>query len=164
MSDEFGFPALIGATFAVSFILYGLMVFVRDLRADWPATRADLLQPWKLVTLTGGEAWLIHGALSYRFADWDVGVSMLMAGITYLAAPWCARAVFYRRWKVVAGVMVMCWLAVDGSYTLWHTAMEHETMRAANFPASAALFWLCGFIWLPRGGLRDIIARRAPLL
>lgn len=161
--SEFDIQTMLGATFAMSFVIYGMIVFCKDIAANWPENRADMLQPWKLVTLTIGTSWLIYGALFYDIADWDIGVSLVMAGLTYLSAPWCARAIIGRRWKMIAGVIIMTWFTVDGSYVLWHNIVGNTMYREANFPASSALYWLCAFIWLPRGSLREIISCRAQL-
>lgn len=130
---------------------------------DWQEWQ-EWRRPWKLFTLGVGLAWLIHGALTLGIGDWDVGVSLIMAGLTYLTAPWCARCVIARRWRALPWVVFWWWLAVDGSYSAWHLLQGNPLYREANFPASSCLFWLCGFIWLPRGSLRQILARRCPLI
>ncbi len=148
---------LVTATFFILYVLHGLRVFLIEYRASWYAYKVDLMQPWKLVTLALGTAWLLWGALTLHIDDWDVGVSLIMAGLTYICAPWCARAVIGRRWSLLAGVTVTCWFCVDGSYNLWHHLVGNVTYRDANFPASMSLFWLCAFIWVPMGSVRDII-------
>lgn len=163
MYSSFNMQTMISSTFAVCFVIYGVIVFVKDFANHFADYRDDLYQPWKLVTLAIGLSWLIYGALFYGIQDWDVGVSIIMAALTYLSAPWCVRAIIGRRWSMVAGVIIMSWLSIDGSYVLWHTFAGNPMIRDANFPASAALYWLCGFIWLPRGSLRDIIFCRAQL-
>lgn len=55
----------------------------------------ELRRPWKLATLAGGMAWLLYGALAHDFADWDVGISLLMGGLTFLCAPWTLRALWF---------------------------------------------------------------------
>jgi hypothetical protein len=161
--DEFNIQTMTLSAFAMGFVIYGFIVFFKDYTANWPDNRADLLQPWKLVTLAIGLSWLLYGALNYDIADWDVGVSLIMAGLTYLSAPWCVRAIIGRRWKMIAGVIIMSWFAVDGSYSLWHNFVGNTMYRDANLPASESLFWLSAFIWLPRGSLKDIITFRARL-
>jgi hypothetical protein len=161
--DEFNGSTLLLSTFAMLYIIHGVSVFVADFRSDWEANMRELRRPWKLVTLAAGFSWLLYGALFYNISDWDVGVSIIMAAIAYVAAPWCARAVIQRKWALWSGVLIMCWFGVDGSYVLWHNLVGNQAYRAANFPASMSLFWLCGFIWLPRGSLREIISCRAAL-
>lgn len=163
MFSEFSIQTMIGGTFAVCYVIYGMIVFGKDISGHWNENAADLRQPWKLSALAIGLSWLLYGALNYGIQDWDVGVSIIMAALTYVSAPWCVRAIIGRRWSLIAGLIVMPWFAIDGSYLLWHTLAGNEMLREANFPASAALYWLCGFIWLPRGSLKDIISCRAQL-
>jgi hypothetical protein len=163
MCDDFILFTGLLVIFAMLYIVHGMSVFARDYMANWKTNRADLRQPWKLVTLTIGTTWLLYGAIHYDIPDWDIGVSMIMASLTYVAAPWCARAVISLKWPLFAGVIIMSWFAVDGAYNLWHTVIGNPTFREANFMASGSLFWLCGFIWLARGSLHDIFAGRALL-
>jgi len=157
MTGESLTEPLLMATFFMLYVLHGLRVFWSDYRQNWDAYTVDLKQRWKLVTLALGTAWLLWGALTLDIDDWDVGVSVIMAGLTYVCAPWCARTVAGRRWHLLAGVIVTCWFCVDGSYTLWHNLVGNTTYRDANFPASLALFWLCAFLWMPFGSVRDIL-------
>ena len=48
----------------------------------------ELFRPWKLFSLACGLGWLIYGALNYDIGDWDIGVSVIMAVLTYLLTPW----------------------------------------------------------------------------
>lgn len=163
MCDDFNIQTLITSTFAMGFIIHGFVVFFKDYAANMADYRSELARPWKLATLAAALSWLLFGALTYGIQDWDVGVSLIMAGLTYVSAPWCVRAIMNRRWSLIAGVIILSWFAIDGSYVLWHTLAGNQMIRDANFPASAALFWLCGFIWLQRGNLKEILSRRAQL-
>ena len=116
----------------------------------------ELRRPWKLVTLAIGLGWLLYGALFYDIGDWDVGVSLIMAGLTYLTAAPSARALLRREWRKLPLIVFWWWFAVDGSYLLWHTAVGNPIYREANFYASTCLYWLCGFIWLPHCGLAEL--------
>lgn len=116
----------------------------------------ELRRPWKLVTFAIGLSWLIYGALFYEIGDWDVGVSLIMAGLTYLTAAPSARALWLRKWRKLPLILFWYWFAVDGSYLLWHTALGNPIYREANFYASSALYWLCGFIWFPRCSLAEL--------
>jgi len=51
----------------------------------------EFLRPWKLFSLAIGLAWLIYGALNYNISDWDVGISLIMALLSYITAPWACR-------------------------------------------------------------------------
>lgn len=117
----------------------------------------EYLRPWKLFSLACGLAWLIWGALTLDIADWDIGVSLIMAGLTYLCAPYSFLAIFkYRGWKPVVLGLFFWWFAVDGSYMAYHLAVGNETYREANFYASTSLYFLCGAIWSPRMSLREM--------
>lgn len=48
----------------------------------------ELIRPWKLVTFCIAMSWLLYGAVFYSILDWDIGVTVLMGGLTYLMAPW----------------------------------------------------------------------------
>ena|SRR5262245_36575099 len=80
-----------------------------------------------------GTALLLLGAWYYDQYDWDYGLSLVMAGITYLTIPrlrWNLLSVFY--W----------WLAVDGSYWLYNMArgVDVNDLRLINFIASSSLY------------------------
>ena len=108
--------------------------------------------------------WLLFGALNYGISDWDVGISILMGGLTYLCAPWSVRtilAALRRRspgwvFRLVTALFV-AWIVVDGIYVLYHTLMGNEMFRIENLYASAALYFLAGSIWLYRGSLREFL-------
>ncbi|RQW82132.1 MAG: hypothetical protein EHM79_18915 [Geobacter sp.] len=52
----------------------------------------ELRRPWKIVSFAVGMLWLFYGALCYEISDWDVGISLLMGGLTYLCGiAWCYR-------------------------------------------------------------------------
>ena len=110
-------------------------------------------------------AWLLFGAVNYGIADWDVGISVLMGGLTYLLAPWSVRNILKalryrgRHWILKIGV-VLCvsWFVVDGVYVLYHTVMGHQMFRSENFYASSALYFLAGALWLYYGSLRELLA------
>ena len=107
-------------------------------------------------------AWLLYGATHYNIGDWDVGVSIIMGGLTYLLAPWSVfligSALRYRprRWwaHILLAVMAAI-LVVDTSYVIYHTLAGNPIYRDANFRASIALYFLAGTIWLYRGSVRD---------
>ncbi|MDR0233756.1 MAG: hypothetical protein LBI31_02990 [Zoogloeaceae bacterium] len=118
---------------------------------------AEWLRPWKLASLAVGMCWLIWGALTLNIGDWDVGVSILMGGFTYLLAPCSARILLRRHWKTLPVALFFWWWCVDGVYMVWHLAAGNPIYREANFYASTCLYWLCGFIWLPKASLRQIV-------
>lgn len=132
---------------------------------------AEWGRPWKLVTFGVGLGWLVYGALNYRIADWDVGISLIMGGLTYLCAPWCV-SVFIRAVRdrprggllPVLVALVVTWGVVDGIYWVYHVALGIPMYRWANFMASLPLFLLAGTGWLYRGSLRDAWANIVSVL
>ncbi|MEX0960754.1 MAG: hypothetical protein WDZ63_15850 [Burkholderiales bacterium] len=122
---------------------------------------AEYTRPWKLFTLAIGIALLILGADYYEAPDWDIPVSLIMATLAYLTAPWSLRIILERRWRLWPAMLFATWFTVDGSYALYWTfrnPVALEMMRAANFPASLSLYGMCGIIWLYRGSLRELFA------
>lgn len=124
----------------------------------------ELLRPWKLVSFGIGMAWLLYGAVNYGIADWDVGISLIMGGLTYLCAPWSVHIIFnavYRRpagWILqVLAALVVALLVVDSVYWVYHTAMRNPMYRLENCRASSALYFLAGALWLYRGSVREFL-------
>jgi len=125
----------------------------------------ELIRPWKLFTFSVAMSLLFYGALTYGISDWDVGVTIIMGVLTYLMAPWSIyiilSAIRYRPkfWflhifaALIAGLFV-----VDWAYMLYHSLMENQTLREANFYASTPLYFMAGLFWLYRGSLKDLIA------
>lgn len=123
----------------------------------------ELIRPWKLITFSIGFGLLIFGALYTKFSDWDIGVSIIMAVLTYITAPWSIRIIIARRWKYFPLVIFYGWLSVDGSYCAWHSFMGNQMLRDGQWQCSLALWLLCGFIWMWEGSLSDLFksARKA---
>ena len=124
----------------------------------------ELARPWKLLSFAIGMGWLLFGALNYGISDWDIGISLLMGGLTYLSAPWSVgtilAAVRYRSrgWFLgIAMALFVAWVVVDGVYVLYHTIMGNQMFRIENFFASSALYFLAGSIWLYHGSLREFL-------
>ena len=124
----------------------------------------ELARPWKLVTFAIGMSWLLYGALNYGISDWDVGISILMGGLTYVLAPWSIKTIFAGLRKAsgrgLAKILisvVTAWFVIDGVYVIYHSAAGNEMLRLENFYASTALFFLAGSIWLYDGSMRDLL-------
>lgn len=124
----------------------------------------ELNRPWKLATFGVGMTWLVYGALSYGISDWDLGISFIMGGLTYVFAPWTVyvlvNAVKLRppKWPLhVLGALIPAMFAVDWSYWLYHTAVGNRMIRWENFKVSSALYFICGLLWYYRGSLRDMV-------
>ena len=119
----------------------------------------SLLQPWKLVTLGIGLGLLVAGSFHYDFADWDVGISLLMGVMAYVFAPWSVRALVRKEWRKLPLILFLYWLTVDGVYVGYNELLGRWYVREANFYATSCLYWLCGFVWLHRGPFRDVLPR-----
>lgn len=134
---------------------------------------AELRRPWKLFSFAGGMAWLLYGALNYGISDWDVGISLLMGGLTYLCAPWSIRVILHcvrfrpKYWLLwIGSSLAVALFVIDGVYYLYHTIVGNQMLRRENLYASSALYFLAGCIWLYRGSLRDFVDdyRALPIL
>lgn len=124
----------------------------------------ELKRPWKLFSFGLGMSWLLYGALLYGISDWDVGVSFIMGGATYLCAPWTVHVLINtvklrpRRWPLhILGALLPAMFAVDWSYWLYHTIVGNSMLRWENFKVSSALYFICGMIWYYRGSLHDLV-------
>ena len=120
---------------------------------------AEYARPWKIFTLALGIGLLILGSYYYEALDWDIPISLIMAILTYLTAPWSLRVIMERTWRLWPAMLFATWFTVDGSYWLyWHfkNPVALELMRGANFLASLTLYGICGVIWLYRGSLREL--------
>ncbi|HTP25690.1 MAG TPA: hypothetical protein VMK12_08530 [Anaeromyxobacteraceae bacterium] len=119
----------------------------------------EYARPWKIGTFLLGTAALIAGAYFYEAPDWDVGVSLIMAVLAYLTAPWSLRVLLERRWRMLPVALFFTWFTVDGSYAIyWHfrNPVALDMMRDANWPASLGLYGMCGVVWLYQGSLREL--------
>ena len=120
---------------------------------------AEYVRPWKLFTLSIGVALLIVGSFYYEAPDWDIPISLIMALLAYLTAPWSLHVIMERRWTLFPAMLFATWFSVDGSYSLYwrfKNPAALEMMREANFFASLSLYGICAVIWLYRGSLRDL--------
>lgn len=125
----------------------------------------ELRRPWKLASFAAGMLWLLYGALCYDISDWDVGVSIIMGGLTYLCAPWSVTTIYGsirarpKAWPLrTLAAFVPAMLAVDWVYWVYHTALGNRMLRWENFKVSMALYFLCGILWCYRGSPRDLAA------
>ena len=105
---------------------------------------------WNLATLAIGIALLIGGSFYYRAPDWDIPISLIMAGFAYLSAAWSMQVMVYRVWRQWPLMLLATWWTVDGCYALYWSIQNPAAlalMRDANWPASLALYWMCGLVW-----------------
>ena len=115
-------------------------------------------RPWKLLSLSIGIALLIAGSFVFPAPDWDIPISLIMAVLAYLTAPWSLRVIVKRQWRHWPLMLFWTWFTVDGCYWLYWSVMNPqalELMRAANFPASLTLYGFCGVVWYYHGSLQE---------
>ena len=116
-------------------------------------------RPWKLFTLGVGVALLIAGSFIYEAPDWDISISLIMAGFSYLTASWSMHVMVERRWRQWPLMLFFTWWTVDGCYALYWVFVDPvalEMMRSANARASLSLYWMCGLVWYHRGTLVEL--------
>lgn len=121
----------------------------------------EYTRSWKLITLAIGIGLLILGSFYYGAPDWDIPISLIMATLAYLTAPWSLRVILERRWRLWPVMIFATWFTVDGCYAIyWHfkNPAALELMRDVNYPASLSLYGLCGLFWLYKGSLRQLIS------
>lgn len=119
----------------------------------------ELLRPWKLATLATGIALLIVGSFHYNAPDWDIPISIIMALVAYVTAPWSMRVMVERRWREWPLMLFATWFGVDGCYWIYWTFQDPAAlafMRDVNAPASLSLYWMCGLFWYWRGSLNEM--------
>lgn len=107
------------------------------------------MKNWKLFTLACGIGLLIWGRYYYQAPDWDIGISLVMAGFAYLFAGWSMDVIMRRDWRKVPAMLLATWWTVDGCYWIYWSIVDPSAlvMRPANFWASLSLFWMCGLVW-----------------
>ena len=126
---------------------------------------AELARPWKLATFAIAMALLLYGALNFGIGDWDVGVTLIMGTLTYVTAPWVARALIRAvrehppGWSFATLVaLAIAWLVIDGVYMAWHLIAGNPIYREDNFRASTPIYFMAGLFWLYQGSLRELVA------
>ncbi len=109
-------------------------------------------------------SWLLYGAIFYNIQDWDIGVTVLMGGLTYLMAPWSVYIILsatrYRPkfWYLhIVTALIAALFVVDWAYMAYHTIVGNQTFRDANFYASAPLYFMAGAVWLYRGSVKEFL-------
>jgi len=121
----------------------------------------EYFRPWKLFTLAIGIALLIVGSFYYKAPDWDIPISFIMAILAYLTASWSVRVIVERQWRLWPAMLLVTWFTVDGCYAIYWSLKNPvalEMMRSANFPASLALYGMCGILWLYQGSLEQLFS------
>lgn len=120
----------------------------------------EFIRPWKLSTLATGLALLIVGSYVQPAPDWDVGVSIIMALMTYFTAPTSIRLIVSKYPMAALLGALLAWLSIDGFYWAYWSFFDPTAlvMRGANAKASTPLYFFMGMVWLYRGSLADMWA------
>ena len=124
--------------------------------------RQEWRRPWKLLSLGIGLGLLLIGSILTPAPDWDIAISFIMAGFTYLFAGWSMHVVLERRWSDWPLMLLLTWWCVDGCYALYWSLVNPATlalMRDVNWPASLSLYWMCGLVWYWNGTLAELLRR-----
>ena len=74
---------------------------------------------WKNITFLIGLVSLILGGIFLDYPDWDIAISFLMAGCTYLTADKFITSIKEKSYLMVALFSVGAWVSVDGIYWLY---------------------------------------------
>ena len=111
-----------------------------------------------MLTLAIGIGLLLVGSALYPAPDWDLGISFIMPGFTYLFSGWSMHVMFERCWRQWPMMILLTWWCVDGCYALYWGIKSPEVlelMRDANWPASLSLYWICGLVWFWNGTWKE---------
>lgn len=105
---------------------------------------------WKNTTFMVGLGLLLIGAQAKIAPDWDYGVSIIMAGLTYCTASRTVFAISSRTLRQWPRAVFDTWLAVDGAYVIYWFFVDRSAliMRDVQWPVSLCLYLMCGLIWL----------------
>lgn len=120
--------------------------------------KIEFLRPWKLATLVLGIVLLLVCSVVTPAPDWDVGISFIMAILTYLTAPCFIHAVRRVEWRKWPMALFAAWFSIDGCYWIYWSLVAPEAlfMRPANAFASTFLYLLMGMVWMYPGSLRQL--------
>lgn len=103
-----------------------------------------------------GMAWLIWGAYYYEYPDWDLGVCIVMKGLTYFLAPISVRIVWEQNWIQLPIAVFFGWICVDGSYWAWHSFAGNDMLRDGQWQTSLCQLLICGLLWIPKASLSTV--------
>lgn len=122
---------------------------------------------WKNITFLIGLFSLILGGIFLDYPDWDIALSFLMAGCTYLTADKFITSIKEKSYLMVALFSVGVWVSIDGIYWLYWSLVNTSVMiREGQWLASLCLYLLCGLIWtaFPSGISPTILRQHLTIL
>ena len=117
----------------------------------------ELIRPWKVITLCAATGYYIWGAYYYRCPTWDVPVSLIMSGLTYVFAPWTVKSTLYaiqmrpKHWqRNLLVCAIITYACASGSYELynwWHLGYHPPPTYWVNLYYSTLMFIGAGVFW-----------------
>lgn len=123
----------------------------------------ELIRPWKLFTFLLGMVVLCYGAFTLNFPDWDIPISIIMASLTYLTAPWVINTLVFNvknrnplSLLYIPLALLIAFLVIDSSYVVYNIYFHHPYFRKENFVVSFCLYFICGLIWRYNGNLKQL--------
>lgn len=121
---------------------------------------------WKIVFLSLGLSALIVGSFLAKMVDWDIGISVIMAMMTYFFSSISGTIFLSFYFKSLKKKYILLYLilaiflwiiSVDISYILYSQYMHHVYYRGTNFLASTALYFICALMLSYRGSFKGYI-------
>lgn len=125
----------------------------------------EYLRIWKIAYLIIGISFLMVGSFLANMPDWDMGISLIMALMTYFLSPISGSIFLSLHYKKIDKfkvfyicVALIFWvLSVDFSYVFYNQHFHHPYYRATNFFASTFLYLICSLILSFRGTLKEFL-------
>jgi hypothetical protein len=123
----------------------------------------DLFRPWKLISFLLSTGLLCYGACNLDFPDWNIPVSLIMASLTYLTAPFVINT-FILSIKsqnkhpllYFLFALAIAFFVIDLSYVIYNQIFHHIYFRKENFIVSSCLYFMCGLVWRYNDNLKSL--------
>lgn len=111
-----------------------------------------------------GTALLIAGSVIFPAPDWDVGVSLLMAGFTYVSAQFWQTALRKHQWSQLPIALFLTWWALDGVYLAYWTVVDPAAlvMRDSALAVNVCLYLMASIIFVAAGKIDLHLSQRNP--
>jgi hypothetical protein len=115
---------------------------------------------FKNVTFVIGLSWLILGAMTYGIKDWDIGVSLVMAGFTYLTGEWVINSLLSKKPLKVIGAILTTFIGVQGVYVFyWSVIGKPENMVEGQWLPSLCMYLMISIAWWAYPMLQEVLGK-----
>lgn len=115
---------------------------------------------FKNLTFAIGLSWLLLGALTYGIKDWDIGVSLVMAGYTYLTGEWVINSLLSKKPLRWVGAVLATFVGVQGVYVFyWSVIGKPENMVEGQWLPSLCLYLMISIAWWAYPMLQEVLGR-----